>query len=110
MNLTGTISALTEKGKMMAENYKHLYYEIKKLVELYQDEIVPGFRKAIRRLENNPAEVVRCKDCAHYHYDVRRRKNRCDHPLLDFDIECYDHWIDTEPDDFCSRGERRTGE
>ena len=37
-------------------------------------------------------EVVRCKDCGHYHENV------CP-------IWCY---TETKPDDFCSYGERRT--
>ena len=49
-------------------------------------------------------EVVRCKDCTYY--DAKR--HRCDHPNLNYDVECYDQWIDTEPDDFCSYGERRS--
>ena len=39
-------------------------------------------------------EVVRCKDCGHYHENV------CP-------IWCY---TETKPDDFCSYGERREGE
>lgn len=35
----------------MAENYKHLYEQMKLMVEKYQDEIVPGLRKAIENLE-----------------------------------------------------------
>ena len=38
----------------MAENYKHLYEQMKKMVAMYQDEIVPSMRK---QLENR-AEVV----------------------------------------------------
>ena len=38
------------------------------------------------------AEVVRCKDCGHYHENV------CP-------IWCY---TETKPDDFCSYGERRS--
>lgn len=49
-------------------------------------------------------EVVRCKGCMYY--DAKR--HRCDHPNLNYDVECYDQWIDTEPDDFCSYGERRS--
>lgn len=50
--------------------------------------------------------VVRCKDCESYD----PIKKRCDHPHLDFDVECYDHWINVKPEDFCSYGERRTDE
>ena len=36
---------------MMAENYKILYEQMKKMVEKYQDDIVPGLRRDIDRLE-----------------------------------------------------------
>ena len=51
-------------------------------------------------------EVVRCKDCTHYNAEI----HRCDHPNLNYDVECYDQWIDTEPDDFCSYGGRSAEE
>lgn len=35
----------------MVENYKHLYEQTKKMLAMYQDEIVPGFRKTIEKLE-----------------------------------------------------------
>lgn len=35
----------------MAENYKILYENIKKIVEKYQDDIVPGLRRVIDRME-----------------------------------------------------------
>ena len=35
----------------MAENYKILYEQMKKMVEKYQDDIVPGLRRVIERLE-----------------------------------------------------------
>ena len=35
----------------MAENYKHLYEQMKKALIMYQDEIVPGMRKVIEDLE-----------------------------------------------------------
>lgn len=35
----------------MAENYKNLYEQMKKIVEKYQDDIVPGLRRSIERLE-----------------------------------------------------------
>ena len=49
-------------------------------------------------------ELVRCKGCKYYTED----EFRCDHPELNWEVECYDHWIDCNPDDFCSKGERRT--
>ena len=35
----------------MAENYKHLYEQIKKMLTMYQDKLIPGFRKQIEELE-----------------------------------------------------------
>lgn len=35
----------------MAENYKHLYEQTKKMLAMYQDELIPGFRKTIEELE-----------------------------------------------------------
>lgn len=35
----------------MAENYKHLYEQMKKMVTQYQDEIVPGLQQVIADLE-----------------------------------------------------------
>ena len=43
----------------MAENYKHLYHQMKLMLEKYQDEIVPGLREQLEKR----VEVVRCKDC-----------------------------------------------
>lgn len=54
-------------------------------------------------------EVVRCKDCKCYCQD-KINGAICRHPELDFAIECYDHWINTNPDDFCSYGERKDGD
>lgn len=53
-------------------------------------------------------EVTRCRDCKYYCQD-KINGEICRHPELDFDIECYDHWINTKPDDFCSYGERKEG-
>ena len=53
-------------------------------------------------------EVVRCKDCKYYCKD-KINGVICRHPALDFDTECFDHWINTNPDDFCSYGERKEG-
>ena len=36
-----------ERGEM-AENYKHLYKKKKKMLTMYQDELIPGFRKQIK--------------------------------------------------------------
>ena len=35
----------------MSENYKHLYEQTKKMLAMYQDELVPGFRKQIEEME-----------------------------------------------------------
>ena len=40
----------------MAEKYKHLYEQMKKMVEMYQDEIVPALRQSIAELEQELVE------------------------------------------------------
>ena len=55
-------------------------------------------------------EIIKCKDCEYfvdyegYNKDYAGTK-RCNHPKLNFDIECYDHWLDVNEDDFCSYAE-----
>ncbi len=46
------------------------------------------------------AEVVRCKDCRYY------SENRYD-PDNGMWCKCWSDWLPTDPDDFCSNGERR---
>lgn len=43
----------------MAENYKHLYQQMKKMVAMYQDEIVPGMREQLAKKE---AELVELRE------------------------------------------------
>lgn len=40
----------------MSENYKHLYEQTKKMLTMYQDELVPGYRKKIEELEKQIAD------------------------------------------------------
>lgn len=87
----------------MAENYKLLYEQMKKIVTTYQDEVVPGLREIIKDLEQNQIKV-RCKDCKHLVLTEEGEHNPND-------CVC-DYW-DTDgltDDDFCSRGEMRTNE
>ena len=51
-------------------------------------------------------EVVRCKYCKHY-VQFLRDKKECRCTIFS---GCYDRPYPTEPDDFCSYGERREGE
>jgi hypothetical protein len=86
----------------MAENYKLLYEQMKKIVTTYQDEVVPGLREIIKDLEQNQIKV-RCKDC----------KNYMEYPLnkVDKRMCCYVHLLTphfTPEDGFCSYGERRS--
>ena len=46
--------------------------------------------------------VVRCKDCKHWKFAQHINDNLCHR----FDG---DPWIPTEPNDFCSQGERKEG-
>lgn len=85
----------------MAENYKQLYEQTNKMLAMYQDEIVPGLRKAIEDMEKTYVEVVRCKDCKHWHEETGFcAEHSC------FDKENMD-WNMFAEDDFCSCGERK---
>ena len=48
-------------------------------------------------------EVVRCKDCEHYKQNPWSKEEN-------MMCMCWCDWIATDPDDFCSQGERREGE
>ena len=78
----------------MAENYKLLYEQMKKMVAMYQDEIVPGMRKTIEDLEKNQIKV-RCKDCWKWYPYNGGGSHDC--PFCGYPDE----------DDFCSYGEKR---
>lgn len=78
----------------MAENYKLLYEQMKKMLEMYQDEIVPNLRKEL----DKRVKLVYCKDCIH-RVDGSKM---CAHPkAIGWDA------IEPEDDDFCSYGEKR---
>ena len=56
----------------MAENYKHLYEQMKKLVAMYQDDIVPGLREYISKLESSREEMR--ESLVEYVYSGKRAK------------------------------------
>lgn len=80
----------------MAENYKHLYHQMKKMVEQYQDVIVPGLREQLEKR----VEVVRCRECKHWMY-MNDDVGLCVTDVPDID------GVVRAADDFCSYGERR---
>ena len=49
----------------MAENYKLLYEQMLKIVDRYQNEIVPDLREQISKR----VEVVLCENCEYYNED-----------------------------------------
>ena len=60
--------------------------------------------------ESKATVVVRCKDCEFYTFGDKvvweNGHGRCDHPQLGCE-DCYDAWLETSPDAFCSYGEWR---
>lgn len=78
----------------MAENYKHLYHQMKKMVEQYQDVIVPGLRERLGKR----VEVVRCKDCW-------KRHDPYECPMCSLE---YGDYTTLDGVGFCDQGERRT--
>ena len=86
----------------MAENYRHLYEQMKRMAEKYQDEIVPGLRKVNEDLMQTRVEVVRCKDCKHEENCMKQLVFwERDHVL---EVNVYQYYNL----DYCSFGERRT--
>lgn len=77
-----------------------------------ENEYVYDTNAVLDSIDSQPTvdavEVVRCKDCKYYCQD-KINGVICRHPALDFDTECFDHWINTNPDDFCSYGELKEG-
>ena len=62
--------------------------------------------------EEKILKITRCKDCKYYHpnykqFESDKPYNRCEHPAQQFDVECYDMWLETNPDDFCSYAEQK---
>lgn len=88
----------------MADNYKHLYEQMKKMVEMYQDELVPGLRKKIEELEQSRVEVVLCEGCKHEDDCLRFIKFYGRNTALELNTEEF------HPLKFCSYGERSEGE
>ena len=77
---------------------------MKKMVEMYQDEIVPGLRKQVEELEKNQVEV-RCKDCNHFKETNGKDSGKpCGYGkcMKPFFIQMI-----VDADDFCSYGERK---
>lgn len=88
----------------MAENYKHLYEQMKKMVELYQDEIVPQMREQLEKR----VEVVRCKDCTRWKKQDFQGGNDINH--LEYGGRCPISNFARYESDYCSRGERKENE
>lgn len=75
--------------------------------ELYDADAIT--MKGVAILNNFPTadvvEVVRCKDCKSWKC-LREDRGLCKHPTFTLDDDTIDPL--TEPNDFCSYGERRT--
>lgn len=55
----------------MEENYKFLYEQMKYMLTQYQDDIVPGYRKQLEKVEHERDIAVECIDEIEY----QNRKN-----------------------------------
>ena len=84
----------------MAENYKILYEQMKKMLDMYQDEIVPNLRKELDKRVN----LVYCRDCKHWQH-IGDGTGDCTNARFHLDGHADPSM---KLDDFCSCGERRT--
>lgn len=61
--------------------------------------------KKIKKLMKS--QKMTCENCEYYITNYKDFEddipyNRCNHPKLDYSLECYDFWLATNPNDFCS--------
>lgn len=80
------------EGKKYPPTYRQLYSQSKKMLEKYQDEIVPGFRAEVEELKKKLAEVTAERDA--YFEEVRGYCHTCLHNHeegFDCHIKCYGH-------------------
>lgn len=93
------ISAPVEKGKTMT-NWKRLYTDVSRMLDKYQNDVVPNLRKQLA----NRVEVVRCKDC--------RKCSTWDDVITKQPQYVCRLWHgatrEVSADGFCDAGERRT--
>ena len=80
----------------MPTNYKLLYEQMGKMVDMYQNEIVPQMREQFEKR----VEVVRCEKCSFSHYYSGAKKYACRCPL-------YTGGNMHSGNHFCSYGERK---
>ena len=86
----------------MAENYKILYEQMKKMLDMYQDEIVPNLRKEL----DKRVKLVYCRDCAWYREDDPEYRGTCVNPHCG---KSY-YGCHVAEEHYCSFGERRSNE
>lgn len=95
-----------------AELYgEFLHQYIADLFEIDAPMVAGAIERCLSKLNAQPtvdpvhaAGGCYCRECKYY----TEKKHRCDHPCQDYDVECYDQWVEMNPADFCSQGERRT--
>lgn len=87
-------------GKVIYED--NLMQELRRMRELPDDVRVKVLAAVSRQPAADVAPVVRCKDCKHYIATGSGKEFGCD-----IFCGCYDRPYPTEPDDYCSYGERK---
>lgn len=90
-------------------NWKRLYTDASRMLDKYQNEVVPKLREQLA----NCVEVVRCKDCACFEEKYRTvgeetGKVYCGGYCYHWDYEQGMSPNQVDGDDFCSYGERRS--
>ena len=81
-----------------------LMQDLRRMRELPDDVRVKVLAAVSRQPAADVAPVVRCKDCKHYIATGLDKEFGCE-----IFCGCYDRPYRTEPDDYCSYGERRDG-
>ena len=90
----------------MAGDYKRAYEEMRKMVSMYQDKLVPKALERIECLMKNQI-AVRCADCQHCALEYK--EPNFGEPSKYVRV-CLLHDHETTLDDYCSRGESKWGD
>ena len=81
--------------------------EIARWIGYIDEDMVLRIQTGLKKVPSAQPEIIRCKDCKHYviHTLFGRSQGWCERLCDEFDRALA---RGTEPDDFCSRAERRT--
>lgn len=85
------------------QNLTDIMYSIMPGSRWFRWGYISSLKKAIDALKFHKG-IIHCKDCEYLKQEDGIYKCRRD---VDWEIECYDCWLNVKPNDFCPYGEKR---